>query len=228
MSLRSRLLIAIGVIALVALAIADVVTYSALESFLYQRVDQQLDQFNVGYERGLNNGGTLLCYGGPGRLQPGGSGPAWTSDPEGGPPSNAVQIAAVEVRTPTGAVVNSQSCPSYVDGTAYTPQLPGTITGFTTAPDGTPVAYFDAPSTQPNGPGFRVRASTLADGNYLIVAQPLGDTGSTIHHLLLVELAVTGGAVVVALLGGACGWSASDCGHCATWSARRNRSPTAT
>jgi len=202
MSLRSRLLIAIGVIALVALAIADVVTYSALESFLYQRVDQQLDQFNVGYERGLNNGGTLLCYGGPGRLQPGGSGPAGTSDPEGGPPSNAVQIAAVEVRTPKGAVVNSQSCPSYVDGTAYTPQLPSTITGFSTGADGTQIAYFDVPSTQPNGPGFRVRASTLADGDYLIVAQPLGDTGSTLHHLLLVELAVTGGAVVMALLGG--------------------------
>ena len=44
MSLRSRLLIAIGVIALVALAIADVATYKSLESFLYQRVDQQLDQ----------------------------------------------------------------------------------------------------------------------------------------------------------------------------------------
>ena len=42
MSLRARLLVAIGVIALVALLIADVVTYSALESFLYQRVDQQL------------------------------------------------------------------------------------------------------------------------------------------------------------------------------------------
>ncbi len=44
MSLRTRLLIAIGVIALVALVVADVVTYSSLESFLYQRVDQQLEQ----------------------------------------------------------------------------------------------------------------------------------------------------------------------------------------
>ena len=43
MSLRSRLLIAIGVIALVALAIADVATYKSLQSFLYQQVDQQLD-----------------------------------------------------------------------------------------------------------------------------------------------------------------------------------------
>ena len=48
MSLRTRLLIAIGVIALVALAVADVVTYSSLESFLYQRVDQQLDQSSTG------------------------------------------------------------------------------------------------------------------------------------------------------------------------------------
>ena len=47
-----------------------------------------------------------------------------------------------------------------------------------------------------------MRASDLDDGDVLIVAQPLGDTGSTLHHLLLVELAVTGGAVVMALVGG--------------------------
>ena len=49
MSLRTRLLIAIGVIAVVALAVADVATYSALQSFLYQRVDQQLEQSSHGY-----------------------------------------------------------------------------------------------------------------------------------------------------------------------------------
>ena len=201
MSLQSRLLIAIGVIALVALAIADVVTYSALESFLYQRVDQQLDQSHAGLERVINQGLVFTCLTGPGPVQPGAGVPPGSSDGERRP-SNAIQSQAVQVRFPSGGVVNSQNCPAYVDGHPYTPQLPGTITGFSTAPDGTQVAYFDAPPAQADGPAFRVRASTLNNGNYLIVAQPLGDTGSTLHHLLVVELAVTGGAVVVALLGG--------------------------
>ena len=42
-SLRASL-IAIGVIFVVALVVADLVTYSALESFLYNRVDMQLAQ----------------------------------------------------------------------------------------------------------------------------------------------------------------------------------------
>jgi two-component system OmpR family sensor kinase len=210
MSLRTRLLIAIGVIALVALAVADVVTYSALESFLYQRVDQQLDQAHGGYEHLANDGFLLtnsICAG-PGQFAPGGvsvGGSAGDPDGSGGPGgelSNAIQVQAVEVRDPSGGVVDSQLCPAYVDGTKYTPRIPTTITGFTTAPDGTQVAYFTAPSQQSGGPAFRVRASTLESGELLIVAQPLGDIGSTLHHLLLVELAVTGGAVVVALIGG--------------------------
>ena len=61
MSLRTRLLIAIGVIALVALVVADVVTYSALESFLYQRVDQQLDQSQGRYVQEAGSSFGLVC-----------------------------------------------------------------------------------------------------------------------------------------------------------------------
>jgi two-component system OmpR family sensor kinase len=43
MSLRVRLLLAVGAVALVALFAADVATYSSLKSFLYQRVDQSLN-----------------------------------------------------------------------------------------------------------------------------------------------------------------------------------------
>ena len=39
MSLRLRLLLAVGAVALTALAIADVVTYRELRSFLYGRID---------------------------------------------------------------------------------------------------------------------------------------------------------------------------------------------
>lgn len=44
MSLRDRLLLAVGAATLLALLAADVVTYSALRSFLYQRVDESLAQ----------------------------------------------------------------------------------------------------------------------------------------------------------------------------------------
>ena len=202
MSLRSRLLIAIGVIAVVALAIADVVTYSALQSFLYQRVDQQLDQFHGRYQ-GMVDSGTLLtptACAGPFGPRFGGAG-----EPAGGiprQPSNAIQSFAVQVRSLTGGIVGSQSCAAYVSGTAYTPQIPTSIAGLSGGGSQTTVVYFDAASVQVNGPSFRVRASDLPDDQVLIVAEPLGDVGSTLHHLLLVELAVTGAAVVVALIGG--------------------------
>ena len=47
-----------------------------------------------------------------------------------------------------------------------------------------------------------MRASILKDGDILIVAQPLGTTESTLHHLLLVEGAASAGAIVVALISG--------------------------
>jgi two-component system OmpR family sensor kinase len=108
----------------------------------------------------------------------------------------------VEVRTTSGALVGGTGCPTYVDGSAFSPAITGPITGFTTAPDGTQVAFFDAPSAQAGGPTFRVRASTLTNGDLLILAQPLGESQSTLHRLLVVELIVTGGAVLIALAAG--------------------------
>ena len=203
MSLRARLLIAIGAIAIVALVGANVVTYSELQSFLTQRFDQQLEQSHIGIEASINSGQVLSCFaipgqGGPGTNPTGGSG----NNQNDQPPSNAIQVQAVEVRSPSGGVVNSQSCAANVDGINYTPQIPRTITGFSTADNGERVAYFVAASSQHGGPEFRVRASILKDGDILIVAQPLGTTESTLHHLLLVEGAASAGAIVVALISG--------------------------
>src|ERR1700730_16468735 len=106
MSLRTRLLVAIGVIALSALVIADVATYSALQSFLYQRVDQQLDVFHQASEHQLNSGRPLFCGAGP--FGPGGGGAVPPAPEEAGRPSNAFQFGAVEVRSAKGAVIHSQ------------------------------------------------------------------------------------------------------------------------
>jgi two-component system OmpR family sensor kinase len=194
-SLRTRLLLAIGIIALVALVIADLVTYSALRSFLDDRVDQQLTAVHGGFERYLNQGGTVSCVGGPELPHPPGGRPGNES---GGVPSNAGQTLAVQVRTTSGVLVGT-GCPTYVDGKAYSPAITVPVTGFTSVPDGSQVSYFDAPSQQPDGPTFRVRASTLADGQLLILAQPLVETESTLGRLLRIELLVTGGAVLIAL-----------------------------
>jgi two-component system OmpR family sensor kinase len=214
-SLRARLLIAIGVIAVVGLVVADVVTYRALGSFLYQQVDQNLDRTQDGFARILVQGDSIVpfCkapgsqhFGFPGGALSG-SGPA-TGDGDGehgggngpGQPSNAEGISAVEVTTTTGTIV--QSCPAYVDSKAYLPSLPGTVTGFSPAADGTQVAYLTAPSTKAGGPTFRVQVSKVGNGQELVIAQPVADVTGTLHHLLLVELVVTGVAVVLALLAG--------------------------
>jgi two-component system OmpR family sensor kinase len=199
-SLRTRLLIAIGIIAVVALAVVDVVTYSQLESFLYQRVDQQLVGARGLYEHAIEQGRPVSCAG-PGGPFGGGAGAPGGGDADGNGPSNAVQSLAVQVRTASGKAAGLD-CPVYIDNVAYTPSLPSTLPPFQTADDGSQVTTFDAPSTQSGGPDFRVQASTLSNGDVLVIAQPLGDTESTLHHLLLVELIVTGAAVVVALLGG--------------------------
>ena len=201
MSLRSRLLIAIGIIALVALAIADVATYKSLQSFLYQQVDQQLEGGHVQYESTLNGGHPLVCPGG--FTSSAVTGPAGPLNQPGGPPlANAFEPQAVQVLSPAGNVVNAQTCAAYDDGTAYTPKVPTPITGFTTEANHEQVTYFTAPAEQANGPLFRVRASKLGDGNVLIVAQSLEPTGETLHRLLLIELAVTIAAVMIALAGG--------------------------
>jgi len=196
------LLVAIGIITIVTLVVANVVTYSALRSFLYQRIDQQLEQSHMGIEAWVNGGHLLSCYAIPGPSGPGNPGGGFGNDPNNQPPSNAIEVQAVEVRASSGAVVDSQSCAANVNGTNYSPQIPSKVTGFSTADNGEQVAYFDAASTRAGGPVFRVRASILKDGDLLIVAQPLGTTESTLHQLLLVALAASAGAVVVALLGG--------------------------
>lgn len=208
MSLRLRLLVAVGAIALIALVLADFATYSALRTSLYNQVDQNLvsDRVPVG-QNPLT--GAVTCFGSRGEgIGDGGSG---SGSPDGSgtgahPVPNGIEY--VEVRTAEGKVVEGLSCPAYVANHAYSPQLPSHITGLTRQPDGTMATYFTTGSTQAGGPVFRVRVSgstpdiQLAGGDQLVVAIPISDQESTLHTLLLIELAVTAGALVLALAGG--------------------------
>ena len=207
MSLRLRLLLAVGAIALIALVVADFATYSALRSSLYKQVDQSLVNNRVPIAQNRLTG-VVTCF----RSARSGIGGVQT---EGGAPptpggANAVPngIEYAEVRTADGKVVDDLSCPAYVSNHAYTPQLPSHITGLTKQSDGTMAIYFTAASKQAGGPAFRVRVSgstptiELAGSDQLVVAIPIGDQTSTLHTLLLIELAVSAAALVLSLAGG--------------------------
>jgi two-component system OmpR family sensor kinase len=178
MSLRVRLLVAVGAVALVALAVADLATYSSLRSFLYQRVDQSLDSAHRAIER-------------PGR---------------GGDNLPDAPGIYVEVRDATGTTIYTQLSRRFgVDETK--PDLPSKITGIPVSDgvDGGPGApgVPDEPARYFTSGPFRVRASLLADDSQLILALPLTDTTTTLHRLLFVELLVTAGALGAAA---ALGW----------------------
>jgi signal transduction histidine kinase len=180
----------------IALVLADFATYSSLRSSLYKQDDQQLAQHPAKL-RSNPATNTLSCpspqtvFGGGDGLGGGG----------GGGFVNTFGISYLSVRTTDGSVVGGLQCPAYVGNHPYSPQLPGHITGYSTQSNGTQVAYFTAGSTKPGGPTFRVQA-VLQGNDVIIQAIPIGDTTSTLHTLFLIELAVTAGALVLALAGG--------------------------
>ncbi len=181
MSLRARLLLALAVVSLVGLIVADVVTYSSLRSFLLDRVDQQLASTTI-----------------PGLFGPGGPGSGTSSEP---PPAvtRAAAGVSLEVRTSDGEV-RIELPAIEPGGKQYSPQLPSHIS-LPSSSEGQPAAavYFDVPSTTSGGPEFRIRASQTPEGGQLIVGLPLDSTYATLNRLVLIELAVTGGALVIAM-----------------------------
>jgi two-component system OmpR family sensor kinase len=182
-SLRARLLIAVGAVALLALIAADVATYSSFKSFLFDQVDSSLETAHPPLEQALDSG-QPLDIGTVARLAPG---------------------MFVEVRGPGGE--NLFDVPAFVrGGQQVTPSLPAHITlGQATGGPGPdePHTFLTVGATTSGGPQFRVRASALVGGDQLILAAPLTDTAGSLHRLLLIELAVTGGALAAAA---ALGW----------------------
>jgi signal transduction histidine kinase len=215
MSLRLRLLVAVGLISIAALVVADFATYSALRNSLYGQVDQELAQHRPGVPINVvtntlactapQNGRVLNPFtGNSGNSGNSGGGLPGSGHPEGdngGPNVSGIYYSALV--NSSGSVVNGLECPAYIGSHAYKPDLPSQIAGFSTEPDGTQVAYFTAGSTTPGGPTFRVRAVKVPGSNIVAInAQPLTDQSSTLHTLFLTELAVTAGAIVLALFGG--------------------------
>jgi two-component system OmpR family sensor kinase len=182
-SLRVRLLLAVGAVALMALLAADVATYQALRRSLYSRIDQSLETTHVAVERVATDG-----------------------HPEGPSFLAIAPDTYVEVRYSNGLVARSDA--HLRGGGSVQPALGSRLNGLAQptgsgAGDGEQPLYLTTGSVQQGGPQFRVRASILPNGNVLILGVPLTDTNATLHQLLVIELSVTAAALVVAT---ALGW----------------------
>ncbi|MEO9180469.1 MAG: ATP-binding protein, partial [Acidimicrobiales bacterium] len=110
----------------------------------------------------------------------------------------------VEVLDLNNVTEPGDRCPAYEPGeTSFSPKLPAIIRGFRVTSSDLKkelVTYFTANATVPGGPVFRVRASKLEGGGVLIVAQPIDEIMSILNRLLLLEIYVTGAALVGAVL----------------------------
>jgi two-component system, OmpR family, sensor kinase len=186
-SLRTRLLVGVGALAVLALAVVDVSVYTSLRSYLYEQADStlQLSSFSVEIAADSNSsqGASNFCAVG----------------------RESAPGMFIEVRRNNDEVVAGEECPAFLPGMkSYSPTLPLAITGFVSvsADPYVPVTYFTVSSTTAGGPAFRVEASKLSSGAVLIVADPLTALSSTLRHLVLLEASVSAAALLgVVLLG---------------------------
>jgi two-component system, OmpR family, sensor kinase len=207
-SLRARLTFVAVAITLVALVAADFVVYAEFRSYQFGQVDATLENAHHSLENVADEAN------GPQHGEPG-------SEQEGGEPvtgfgfdSAFCQIGAtaapgmfVEVRTPGGHVVSGEDgreyCPALEVGENLSqPRIPSRITGFRPSPEkhAELVTYFSVAPQSGVGPSYRVRVSTLQNGDYLVLAQPVGAVTRSIHRLVALEILVTAVAFVSALV----------------------------
>ncbi|HEY2544115.1 MAG TPA: HAMP domain-containing sensor histidine kinase [Gaiellaceae bacterium] len=185
LSLRARLLLGVVVLAGVGLVAADVATYTALKSFLLDRVDKSLEVGHVQVEQ-LAFGQAAQGHGGPNN----GHGPA--KPPQGGDEPPAQGLNWYQVRTLSGGVVKAGR---FLVGGGSPPQVATTIripTRSTNEANPERVAYFTV-SSKDGSTKYRVRASIEPQqpNRILLIATSLQDVYATLHRLLLVELLVT-------------------------------------
>jgi two-component system OmpR family sensor kinase len=170
-SLRTRLLGALALLATIGLVVAGVVTYTELRSFLQSRVDQQL----AGSARVLTHDFDPHTLGQLGTLAP---------------------RTYIQIRKPDGSLYGSPISLVPPGDAPLDPQLPKTLKPLG---DQSPFAsrFFDVNGK--SGGRFRVRESNLPGGYTLVVASSLKSVNDTLDRLLLVELLVAG-AVVLGLV----------------------------
>jgi two-component system OmpR family sensor kinase len=183
MSLRVRLTAALLVLVTFGLVLADVATYTALRSFLLQRVDQQLEPAQSVMLHILADGGDLFVG------MPSGFG---NTPAPGGLPTGAY----LAVFDGSGARLGGK----FLD-TANQPGSPPSIPATLVAAAGSSPTYSTQGSVTPTGPNYRVVAATVAGPtgqSTVVLAIPLTEVFRTLHRLALIALTVT--SIVVAAM----------------------------
>lgn len=185
MSLRARVLLAVLSLAAAGLLVADVVTYTLLDSFLTTRIDQQLVQAVDPTAHMLNDvaGGRSAVPGTPG-----------SRGPSPLPPGTYAALLDGQ-----GSIMFQVSFGFTSLDQAARPQLPAPLP----LPQGrTPVLL-----TVPGSAGAYRAVIAKAEGgpSNVVVAIPLRDVNSTLERLLLLEVGV--GAGVLLLLAGVGTWA---------------------
>jgi two-component system, OmpR family, sensor kinase len=178
LSLRARLLLAVAAVALVGLVAADVATYTALRSFLVDRVDESL---------AAAHGPLIRSLFGPLDRGPGG---------DAGGLASAAPGAYVELRAPDGSALVSQSTRG--EFATARPRLPEHVSGLSSNGDESQT-FFTVDSAAGGNGQFRVRAERLPDDSVLMVALPLTDVNSTLHRLIWTEILVTAAVLLGAV-----------------------------
>lgn len=200
LSLRTRLLVAIGIVALVALVVSDVVTYSSLHSELFAQADQSLEAVHTPLEQLLDSGRALS--------------PETVASLAPGMFVEVVNPQDQPVGTPVPAIVQGgqQYTPALTDADLTLPSPSPTTTtlfpaegfppfGQIVTPSTTEVVRYETvPDAQAGGPEFRVRVSSLIDGYELVLGTPVSSASSTLHRLFLIEVGVTLGALAGAIV----------------------------
>ena len=177
-SLSGRLLVGIVSLVVLGLAIADLATYTLLQSSLLGHVD---DQLKSGHDAAVSGLG--------GDVEPNGRGPTSPF-----PTGTGVQLVA-----PDGTVLETRWSVPFNSPTTpgWKPVLPKPLPS---AGTDRPVAPYTTAGTG-GVDEFRVTdwPENFFQGNYVVLAIPLTDVESTLHQLLVLELEL--GAVVVVLTG---------------------------
>ncbi len=184
MSLRARLLIGLIALTAIGLVVLAAVTYAEQRSFLLQRADQQVRAAVNPVSRQLDMQGANVEGG-----RDGGGPPPFGG---GGPPPNVdLPPGTYGVRRDaSGRQVGSPTNLTYGERALAPPRLPARL------PVDEPVSVGSAGNS-----GLSYRALAVPTGDQpgvTIAAIPLRDVSSTLHRLLIVELAVIG-AVLAAM-----------------------------
>ena len=194
MSLRLRLLLAVGAIAIVALVVADFATYSALRTSLYNQVDQELAAPAPPPANQLTPGTSCA-------LAAGGAGGGGSGRRQRGEALAAAGVAGVgEVIFPNSSASATLSVVNRRRRCRRGPGVPG-LRGHARLPTAAPLAdhRVSRPSPtalkrrtsrrgrwHPSGPSFRVKAQKVTagdlSGDVLVQAQPLGDQTQHAPH----------------------------------------------